>query len=215
MNTSEGVRVKHQVDSNSVKIYNEQNVVRIETTINKPNVFKVNRKKQGAQESTPKERLPMRKGIADVKVRAKVSQEVNDRFSEHLDATHDTIPMIKTLSPILNRKTIKGRKVRALDPMGKDREVLTTIADQRFAVNGFSSKNLREILASHHQFGNKIKKQLSGAVTRLIRLMRDHRLIRKLPGQHRYRMTSQGQKIAALIQTPLAASTKEILDYAA
>ena len=104
LNTSEGVRVKHQVDSNSVKIYNEQNVVRIETTINKPNVFKVNRKKQGAQESAPKERLPVRKDIADVKVRAKVSQEVNDRFSEHLDATHDSIPMIKTLSPILNQR---------------------------------------------------------------------------------------------------------------
>ena len=118
-----------QQGRNSVKIYNEQNVVRMETTINKPNVFKVNRKKQGAQESAPKERLPMRKGIADVKVRAKVSQEVNDRFSEHLDATHDTIPMIKTLSPIFNRKTIKGRKVRALDPIGKDREVFTTIAD--------------------------------------------------------------------------------------
>ena len=61
--------------------------------------------------------------------------------------------------------------------MGKDREVLTTIADQRFAVNGFSNKNLREILAGHHQFGNKSKKQLSGAVTCFIRLMRDHRLI--------------------------------------
>ena len=163
------------------------------TTINKPNVFKVNRKKQGAQESAPKERLPMRKGIADVKLRAKVSQEVNDRFSEHLDATHDMIPMIKTLSPILNRKTIKGRKVRALDPMGKDRKVL----------------------AGYHQFENKSKKQLSGAATRLIRLMRDHGLIRKLPSQHLYRMTPQGQKITVLIQAALAASTKEILDCAA
>ena len=81
--------------------------------------------------------------------------------------------------------------------------------------DGFPNKNLREILASHHQFGDKSKKQLSGAVTRLIRLIRDHRLIRKLPGQHRYRMTSQGQKITALIQVALAASTKEILDCAA
>ena len=117
--------------------------------------------------------------------------------------------MVETLSPILNRKTIKGRKVRALNPMGKDREVLRTIADQRFAVNGFSNKNLREILAGHHQFGNKSKKQLSGAVTRLIRLMRDHGLIRKLPGQHRYRMTPQGQKITALIQAALAASKRK------
>ena len=78
LSTSEEVRVKYQVDSNILKIYNEQNVVRIETTFNKLNVFKFNRKKQGAQESAPKERLSMRKGIADVKLRAKVSQDVND-----------------------------------------------------------------------------------------------------------------------------------------
>ena len=99
--------------------------------------------------------------------------------------------------------------------MEKDKGFLTTIADQRFPMNEFFNKNLREILADHHQFGNKSKKQLSGAVTRLIRLMRDHRLIRKLPGQHRYRMTSQRQKIIALIQAALAASKKEILDCTA
>ena len=69
-----------------------------------------------------------------------------------------TIPMIETLSPILNRKTIKGRKISALDPMGKDRMLLTAMADQRFVVNGFSNKNLREVLVNHHQFDGKSKK---------------------------------------------------------
>ena len=33
-NTSEGVRLKHCMDRNSVKLYNEQNIILIETTIN-------------------------------------------------------------------------------------------------------------------------------------------------------------------------------------
>ncbi len=34
-NFNDGIRVRHWVDHNSVKVYNEQNVLRIETTINK------------------------------------------------------------------------------------------------------------------------------------------------------------------------------------
>lgn len=34
MDFNDGIRVRHWVDKNSVKVYNEQNVLRIETTIN-------------------------------------------------------------------------------------------------------------------------------------------------------------------------------------
>ena len=41
---SEGVRVKHSINANSVKIYNKAgSVLRIETTINRPNEFKTYR----------------------------------------------------------------------------------------------------------------------------------------------------------------------------
>ena len=123
--------------------------------------------------------------------------------------------MMETLSAILNLKTSKGRKIRALDPIGKGRALITVMADQRFAVNGFANKNLREALASYHQFEGKSKKQLSGAITQLIRMMRDHGLIHKLSCQYQYRLTPQGQKITALVQAALAAFTKRLLDYAA
>jgi len=40
------MRIRHWVDKNSVKLYNEQNVIRVETTINDPGKFKVFRHKQ-------------------------------------------------------------------------------------------------------------------------------------------------------------------------
>jgi hypothetical protein len=77
---NDGIRVRHWVDKNSVKVYNEHNVLRIETTINDPGKFRVVRHKQGQKSDQPKSRLPMRKGVMYIPLRAKVSQEVNDRF---------------------------------------------------------------------------------------------------------------------------------------
>ncbi|MGD9212310.1 MAG: hypothetical protein PVI90_16130, partial [Desulfobacteraceae bacterium] len=44
---NDGIRLRHWVDNNSVKVYNEQNVLRVETTINDPGKFRVFRHKQG------------------------------------------------------------------------------------------------------------------------------------------------------------------------
>ena len=57
---NDGVRLRHWVDNNSVKMYNEQNVLRVETTIIIPPLgkFRVFRHKQGQDEMEPIERLP-------------------------------------------------------------------------------------------------------------------------------------------------------------
>jgi len=58
---NDGIRLRHWVDNNSVKVYNEQNVLRVETTINNPGKFRVFRRKQGQSSDEPKSRLPLRK----------------------------------------------------------------------------------------------------------------------------------------------------------
>jgi hypothetical protein len=76
----EGMRLKHFVDGNSVKIYDKHGtVLRAETTINDPSGFKVYRTTEGNEAGTPKW-LPMRKGVADLTRRTEVSQAVNDRY---------------------------------------------------------------------------------------------------------------------------------------
>ena len=61
----DGLRVRHWVDHNSVKVYNQQNVLRIETTINAPDMFRVYRRAQGESSIAPKKLRPLRKGVAD------------------------------------------------------------------------------------------------------------------------------------------------------
>ena len=66
----DGLRVRHWVDHNSVKVYNEQNVLRIETTINMPAMFRVYRRAQGQLHTARKKLRPLRKGVADIPLRA-------------------------------------------------------------------------------------------------------------------------------------------------
>jgi hypothetical protein len=57
----EGVRLKHSLDGHSVKIYDKGSVLRVETTLNHPERFKVYRPKEGEPEGAKSWR-PMRRG---------------------------------------------------------------------------------------------------------------------------------------------------------
>ncbi len=209
----DGLRVRHWVDSNSVKIYSEQNVLRTETTINNPGMFKVFRRKEGETDDTPKVRRPMRKGVADIPLRAKISQEINDRVIEQLADCSSDQTLEAALGTTNKRRIKKGKAIRALEPMGKDKEVLLAMADPAFGINGINNKALREKIKNNLNGMNT--KQASAKISRLIRLLRDHGLLRKIPKQNKYRLTIAGRKITTALAAALNASTKQLMEIAA
>jgi len=211
----EGYRVRHWLESNSVKLYNEANILRIETTINNPYAFRVYRRKQGAPKDADKHLRPLRKGVADTTLRARVSQSVNDRLADHIATMKNTTPFRLVLQHVTTRKRKRGRSVRALDPTGKDLALLTAIADPRFTVGGFRNKHLRQLLADDPRYRGKTEKQQSGMTTRFLRLLRDHGVIRRLPKAHRYQLTANGRHLVTALMAALAASTEELTRIAA
>jgi hypothetical protein len=211
----EGYRIRHWLGSNSVKMYNECNVLRIESTINAPGAFRAYRRKQGAGKDAPKQLLPLRKGVADTTLRAEAGQAINNRFADHVATTKSSQPFQSVLETVTKRKRKRGRSVRALEPTGKDISLLKAIADPRFTVGGFCNKDLRTVLADDERFIGKTDKQRSGITTRSIRLLRDHGVIRRLPKSRRYQLTSQGRQLVTALQTALAASTEELMAMAA
>lgn len=215
LDLDEGCRVRHWLGRNSVKLYNQSTVLRIETTVNNPGAFRVHRRKQGASKSTPKERLPLRKGVADTTLRARVCQEVNDRFSDHVATMRSTERFESLLAEFTRRKRRSGRSVRALDPTGKDLALLKAISDPRFVVGGFCNKDLRQLLAEDPRYVGKSEKQRSGMTTRALRLLRDHGVIRRLPKSRRYLVMLKGRSLIMSLQAALAASTEELTRIAA
>lgn len=142
----DGVRIRHYVDNNSVKFYNQQNVLRIETTINNPQKYMVQRHKENASRTNGKKYCPMRKGIADINLRAKVSSDCNKRFSEQLATVTDKTPAGKIFKEVTHSISREGKKHRGLDIIGKDREILEAISDPIYNAGPITNKSLQKKL---------------------------------------------------------------------
>jgi predicted transcriptional regulator len=212
---NDGIRLRHWVDKNSVKIYNEKNVLRVEATINDPGKFLVFRHKQGQDESEPKERLPIRKGVMDIPLRAVVSQDVNNRFANNLATLQDATPVGDFIKEITRPVVKSSCRFRALDPTGKDLDILQAISHPSCKISGFTNTMLRENLAGKSSKTQQTEKQLSAKISRHLRMLRAHGLIRKLPNQNRYQLTLKGTQLTNVVNAFLAASTENLLKRAA
>lgn len=209
----DGVRIRHWADKNSVKVYNEQNTLRIEMTMNRPDRFKVMRHREGWQDS-PKQRLPLRKGVADLPLRALVANDVNRRFADQLATLKDETPVREILSQF-GARYHDGRRVRGLEPLGKDAALLQAISDPALGVSGITNKALQNALGNTPWANGKSGKALSARISRHLRLLRHHGLIRKLPRQNRYQLTEKGRKLTTLISVISGASAEQLLHMAA
>lgn len=214
-NWYDGLRVRHWNDKNSVKFYNEHNVLRFEMTMNDPSKFKSYRHAEGQDKSEPKKFMPIRKGVADTAVRAEVSKNIIDRFAEHMSAVEEKTRLGELLAQISSPLKRKGKKIRALDIFGKDLELLCAVSDPAFNVSGITNKKLQIMLAGTLWAKRMSGKQLSGRISRHLRLLREHGLIRKLPNQWKYTLTDKGRKITMAIDAARSASVNDLLKSAA
>jgi hypothetical protein len=189
----EGVRIKHWVDENSIKMYDKAgSLIRIETTINNPDRFKVRRRRRSDGHL---DWLPLRKGIADIRRRAAISRAANARYVDALSVVGETTPSHRLLDPVSQRVTYNRRVYRALRPISpQEAPVLQTIFRGEFRLQGFSNRDLRTALAAPSTDPAGHRRE-SSRMTRQLRLLRAHGLIKKVPRTHRYRITRNGEAV--------------------
>jgi hypothetical protein len=216
-NRPEGVRVKHWVHGNSVKMYDKAgSVLRVETTIARTTDFKVFRPRHDDPDGKLEWR-PLRKGVADLHRRAEVSQRSNDAYLDALAAVEDPTPCAHLFDAVSRPVVDRGRRVRALrlgDP--DDIALLEAISRGEFATSGFRNRDLRRWLhptASPETHSEQTR--LSARTSRRLRLLRAHRLIRKVPKTHRYRLTRRGELLTAALFATRSASIQQLLATAA
>lgn len=195
----EGLRLKHRLGHNSIKMYDKQgSVLRVETTINDARDMKVYRTKEGPDGDVPKTRAwrRLRKGVADLPRRAEISQAANERYLDALAAAESSTPLGQLAEPLCRRRQGQGRSVRALNPFSPDdAQLLTAIARGEFLINGFRNRDLRPLLFGTASTDPQLVRRQSAAVTRKLRLLRAHGLIKKVPKTQRYVLTVPGTLI--------------------
>jgi len=213
----EGVRIKHWVAGNSIKMYDKVGrVLRIETTIAKTTAFKVRRPRARSRRRVLAWQ-PLRKGIADLHRRAQVSQRANDNYLEALATVDDSTPLHQLLDRVARPVTSHSRRVRALrigDPT--DLALLTAITRGEFATAGFRNRDLRPILhPSKRPLSAVAARRLSARVSRQLRLLRAHGVIKKIPKTHRYQLTTRGRLLAAALFAARHATIHKLVGSAA
>ncbi|HYI08639.1 MAG TPA: hypothetical protein VEK57_06185 [Thermoanaerobaculia bacterium] len=208
----EGVRVKHWVHGNSLKMYDKAgSVLRVETTIAKTTDFRAFRSAQNDPQGEPSWR-PMRKGIADLNRRAEVSQAANDRYLSALSVVEDDTTLASIFDQVSRPTHQNGRRIRAIrigDP--DDIALLEAIARGEFATSGFRNRDLRRLLCGTAATSEQILKQQASRITRLLRLLRAHGLIRKVQRSHRYLLSPKGTLLTAALSAARHATAKQLL----
>jgi len=217
----EGLRVKHTVQTNSIKMYDKHgSILRIETTINQPRDFRVFREAQAgphgrAVDQGKKSWRIMRRGVVDLKRRAQVSCAANERYLTALAATHGKEPIGQCTDSLCTPLRRDGRRVRALNPWSPhDAALLQAVNRGEFKINGFRNRDLRALLFSGSPNPQEQKRR-AAVITRKLALLRAHRLIKKVTGTHRYVLTSTGSIAITALLAARQANINELTKMAA
>jgi len=190
----EGVRIKHWVGSNSAKLYDKGSILRAEATLQDPTPFKVYRAKEGDPDG-PKAWRGLRAGIADLARRATISQAINDRYVEAMAAADTSIPVGRLAAEMTGPVRWQGRRMRGLRPWeSEDLKLFRAVNDGKWTIHGFRNRDLQEMLFEGPAGSPQEQRRRSARVTRLIRLLRAHGLVKKEPRARRYSVTARGRE---------------------
>ncbi len=211
----EGIRVKHSVNGNSVKMYDKEGRVwRLETTINKTEDFRVYRAKQG-DPGGEKCWRPRQRSVGELWRRAQVSAAANRRYLEALARVTNKTPAGEASAGVCRAVVRDGRRHRALNPWSeKDAALLAAVSWGEYTINGLRNRDLRRQLWPKAG-SEKEERRRAGAVARQSRLLRGHGLLRKVSGTHRYVMTEDGRKIITVLLVARQADVEQLTALAA
>ncbi len=192
----EGVRVRHWLQENSIKMYDKQgSVLRIETTINNARRFTVRR--MTVWKGVRRLRwVRMRHAVVDLARRVEISRAANERYLEALAVVEVSSPAHALLDGVSRPVKKDQRPYRALRPVSpSEAAVFAAVLKGQFLVKGFTNRDVREQVDSAKSTDPRERRRASGRTTRRLRLLRAHGLIRKVSGTRYYRVTPKGHQV--------------------
>lgn len=210
----EGIRLKHSVNGNSVKLYDKAftavgSVLRAETTLHNGDDIRVFRRAEG-QTSGKKSWRRLRRGVADLYRRAQVSHRATERYLEALASVDEQMTLEELLHRVQQPRRWQQQRVRPLQPFAQDRELLRAIARGEHTLHGFRNRDLRPVFFPVAAHEPKEARRRSALISRKLRLLRAHGLICKITGTHRYQLTDSGRALTTAISATLRATVQQL-----
>lgn len=211
----EGLRLKHQANGNSIKLYDKQgSVLRVETTLNRPHQFRVYRASEGDPAGKKRWQV-LRKGVGDLHRRAEICEAANGRYLEALASVRPGQSAGAVAQRVCRPIVKDGRRHRGLNPWAEpDATLLAVIHRGEWTVSGFRNRDVRAALYPGKADATEARRR-SGRVTRALARLRAHGLIRKVSGTHRYQVTSAGRQIITALLAARQADVEKLMALAA
>jgi hypothetical protein len=148
--------------------------------------------------------------VVDLPRRTQISQGANTRYLAALAAVDAQTPLGKIADAMSTSVVRAGRRFRGLNPLtGEDTRLAAILLRGEFSINGFRNSDVRSLLYPEDEAPDD-RRRASGKVTRLLGLFRAHDLIQKIPGTHRYKLTSQGRHALPAFLAARNASTAKL-----
>jgi DNA-binding MarR family transcriptional regulator len=181
----EGSRIKHTMGSVSIKMYDKfSKILRIETTTSDISFFKHFREVVHRDGTTSHEIASLKKNIYSLSYLTDNLKAANKRYLEFISAFDNKEVGRKRIEAVTSSKTENNRNYKGFNFFNKDDlAILLAIVRGEFNINGFRNKNLQKLLAYK---GSKI--------SRLIKRLRIHGLIKKAADSYKYYLTKIGKE---------------------
>jgi hypothetical protein len=200
----EGTRIKHTMGAVSIKMYDKFSLIlRIETTVNDVSFFKHYRLVEHRDGTETKKLAQMKKGIYSLTALQQLLLAANRRYLEFISAIDDPTSGIDKLDKITKTAVERSRSYKGFNLFDdQDQLLFESIASGEFNISGFQNKHLRR----------KLSGKTSAQVSRMIKRLHAHGLIRKIGHTYKYYLTklgcqliTMGLKIKELVVIPCLA----------
>jgi len=187
-----GSRIKHSMGKVSIKMYDKfAHILRIETTVNDVTFFKHYREVIHRDGSSTQKEASMKKNIYSLKPLREIVAASNNRYLEFISAIDDNTIGHKKLEKATEVVTKENRNYKGLNFFNKpDKKIVLTLARGEFNIYGFRSKDLAKHLTNYS----------SDQLSRLLKRLRVHGMIRKIGKSYKYYLTKLGKQIITCSQ---------------
>ena len=182
-----GTRIKHQMGEVSVKIYDKfGSVLRIEVTSNDVSKFKVFREVPKKDGTTVSKVANVKKSIYSLYPLIQVFKNATRRYLEFISSFDDPTDGLKKLDKVVGPVKVNDRNYKGFNFFCReDERILIAIADGSFTLKGVSNKELRKLLPD----------KTPGQISRILKRMRVHGMIKKVGKTYRYYLTLLGRQV--------------------
>jgi hypothetical protein len=183
-----GTCLKHRMGSVCIKMYDKfQHVLRIETTTSDVTFFQQYRTVHHRNGMTTTQWAKLPKALSSLNPLRDLLEAANQRYLKFISAIATPQVGVHHLDALTQTQVAGQHRYKGFNPLSaEDANLFRLLLRGEFTISGFTNKALRTLLPE----------QTSAQVSRLLKRLRVHKLIKKVGHRYKYYLTNLGRQVA-------------------